>query len=387
MNKVITINLGGNAYQLEEAGYAALGAYLESATARLQGNPDKDEIVADIERAIADKFRALLGSHKSVVETREVAAIIAEMGPVEADRAETTGPGASGADGPGIAGGTGAQGQERPTSQDSTPRRLYRIREGAQVFGVCNGIAAYFNLDPTMVRIAFLLLFALMGVGLPLYLVLMFVIPEAATPEQKTAAYGPPPTAQDFIRRAREGYYETMKDFPDRKVRKEWRRRFRRQMRWNAEQWRQNWQSGWGPQGPGHPGVVVALPFLSLLHGVVTILWVCASISLLATGSLLGKPLPASVPLWGAALLLLVAYGILVAPLKAARRACYWGGAQRHPGWSLVFLVDAALWVAIFAVLLWLATHYFPELREAVRTLPTLVQQAASDIRAWWKSK
>ena len=61
MNKVITINLGGTAYQLEEGGYDALRAYLETATARLQGNPDRDEILSDIEQAIAEKFRALLG--------------------------------------------------------------------------------------------------------------------------------------------------------------------------------------------------------------------------------------------------------------------------------------------------------------------------------------
>jgi len=63
MNKVITINLDGTAYQLEEGGYDALRSYLESASARLQGNPDRDEILSDIERAMAEKFRALLGSH------------------------------------------------------------------------------------------------------------------------------------------------------------------------------------------------------------------------------------------------------------------------------------------------------------------------------------
>jgi hypothetical protein len=53
MNKVITINLGGTAYQLEEGGYDALRAYLEAAAARLQGNPDREEILSDIEGAIS----------------------------------------------------------------------------------------------------------------------------------------------------------------------------------------------------------------------------------------------------------------------------------------------------------------------------------------------
>ena len=83
MNKVITINLNGVAYQLEEGGYDALRAYLDHAARRLEGNPDKDEIITDIEQAIADKFRALLGAHKTVVNTKEVTGVIAEMGPVE----------------------------------------------------------------------------------------------------------------------------------------------------------------------------------------------------------------------------------------------------------------------------------------------------------------
>lgn len=97
MNKVITINLGGNAYQLEEGGYDALRDYLGTAAARLQDNPDREEILSDIERAIADKFRTLLASYKTVVEAKEVAAVLAEMGPIETDTGEsaTDGAGAS----------------------------------------------------------------------------------------------------------------------------------------------------------------------------------------------------------------------------------------------------------------------------------------------------
>src|ERR1035437_9742525 len=88
MNRVITINLNGIAYQLEESGYEALRTYLDNAARRLDGNPDKDEIMADIEQAMADKFRAVLGANKTVVITKEVTEVIAEMGPVEGDGAD-----------------------------------------------------------------------------------------------------------------------------------------------------------------------------------------------------------------------------------------------------------------------------------------------------------
>ena len=246
MNKVITINLGGNAYQLEEGGYDALRAYLETAAARLQGNPDRDEILSDIERAIAEKFRALLASHKTVVETKEVAAVLAEMGPIEADPGE--------ADGRRVPGGAqrtrrgGRQNEQRGAAD--TPRRLYRIHEGAMIAGVCNGIAAYVNIDPTLVRLAFVLLTMFWGTGLLVYVVMAIVVPEARSPEEKAAASGDPSTAQEFIRRAKEGYYEAMKGFPDRKARREWKRRFKREMRANADQWRYNWHSYWAEHAP-----------------------------------------------------------------------------------------------------------------------------------------
>ena len=83
MQKVITINLNGNAYQLDETAYGLLVAYLDGAELQLKDNPDKAEIIADLEQAIADKCNRILGPHKTVVTTAEVHQIIDEMGPVE----------------------------------------------------------------------------------------------------------------------------------------------------------------------------------------------------------------------------------------------------------------------------------------------------------------
>ena len=82
MNKVITINLNGNAYQLDEAGYEALRTYLDDAAARLKDNPDRAEILLDLEQAIGEKCQRYLGSHKNVVSAVEVRQIISDMGPV-----------------------------------------------------------------------------------------------------------------------------------------------------------------------------------------------------------------------------------------------------------------------------------------------------------------
>ena len=84
MQKVITINLNGNAYQLDESGYEALHQYLADASRALQSNPDRAEIVSDLEQAIADKCQRFLGPNKTVITAGEVEQIVREMGPIDA---------------------------------------------------------------------------------------------------------------------------------------------------------------------------------------------------------------------------------------------------------------------------------------------------------------
>ncbi|HWZ95079.1 MAG TPA: PspC domain-containing protein [Opitutaceae bacterium] len=387
MNKVITINLGGTAYQLEEGGYDTLRTYLETAAARLQGNPDRDEIMSDIEQAIGEKFRALLGSHKTVVITKEVTAVLDEMGPIEDDSGAGVDPRAGEAKARAETGESGPAQTERPPGQMGAPKRFYRIKDGAMLAGVCNGIAAYFNIDPTLVRLAFILLLMVWGTGVLVYFVLAIVVPKARSPEEKAAACGEPFTAQEFIRRAKEGYYGAMKDFPDRKARREWKRRFKQEMRANRDQWRHNWHRYWSESGDVHPRAGIALPLLSVLHGAAAILWGCALISLLATGAVFGIVLSSIVPIWIAVLVMLIAYKIFVWPLKAARRVCYYG--YGRPRWAspFVFMLDALIWLAVMAVLLWLGSRYLPQLGEAIRNIPSVAHDAVHQIRQWWTGK
>ena len=59
MHKVVTINLNGQAYQFDEDAYERIRAYLGRAEAQLHDNPDRAEILADLEQAIADKCAPL----------------------------------------------------------------------------------------------------------------------------------------------------------------------------------------------------------------------------------------------------------------------------------------------------------------------------------------
>lgn len=180
MQKVITINLNGNAYQLDEHGYEALRAYLQHAEAQLGGNPDAAEIMRDVEQSVAEKCLRVLGPGKTVVTTAEVEQILREIGPVESSADTSQGPHASAA------------------SSTPPPKRLYQIREGAMLSGVANGLAAYFNVDPSIVRVAFAVaaVFEMTSENRPpvltvgLYLLLMFLVPYAKTSEERAAAQG-----------------------------------------------------------------------------------------------------------------------------------------------------------------------------------------------------
>lgn len=57
-------------------------------------------------------------------------------------------------------------------------KRLQRPVNGKMIAGVCAGIANYFNIDPTIVRIIYVLMFFMLGTGILLYLILWLVIPQ-----------------------------------------------------------------------------------------------------------------------------------------------------------------------------------------------------------------
>jgi phage shock protein PspC (stress-responsive transcriptional regulator) len=68
---------------------------------------------------------------------------------------------------------------------DYKPRseRLYRSRQDRMVSGVCGGLAQYFNVDPVLVRVAFVALGVATGVGLLAYIILAIVVPERPSDE------------------------------------------------------------------------------------------------------------------------------------------------------------------------------------------------------------
>jgi phage shock protein PspC (stress-responsive transcriptional regulator) len=369
MQKVINISLNGIAYQLEEPGYNLLHAYLERAESRLKDSPDRAEVTADLEQAIGEKCRAVLGPHKTVVNTAEVEKIIEEMGPVESADEKAAGAAAEAA--------AGTAGSASSQSFSPPPRkRLFQIREGAMWSGVCNGIAAYLNVDVTWVRIAFVLLTIFSsGFWFLVYLVMMFVVPTANTPEDRAAAFGMPFNTEELISRAKKNFEEFGQTY-------RWRREWRRQQRhWNRQFRHMNEQirnaTAQVAPGVGTTGRVLSsvfVPIAALIGAVLFVVFILSIFSLVTQHSIFGWGLPHGMPWWVGIVGLVLLYTAISTPLRMIRHG---GQGGRHNGWGAL---HALMWIAFTVLLFWGAYTFFPGVRELVDSLMWAANLTATTI-------
>lgn len=70
-------------------------------------------------------------------------------------------------------------------------KRLYRDKSDVRIAGVCSGIGKYLDVDPTAIRLAFVLLFFIGGGGLWIYLILWIIMPFEPTQKQNIVEVEP----------------------------------------------------------------------------------------------------------------------------------------------------------------------------------------------------
>jgi phage shock protein C len=171
MKRVILVDLAGQPgqFRLHEDAYDNLREYLDRARTRLGTEVDATEVLEDLERAICARLVALGAAADRVFAADEIADVLDQVGMVEGATGE----------------GESASASTRPPRHGgSRPgrRRLYRIIQGQQIAGVCNGLSAYADVDVAWVRTIFLAATVVTaGVFLVVYLAMMFILPVAAT--------------------------------------------------------------------------------------------------------------------------------------------------------------------------------------------------------------
>jgi phage shock protein PspC (stress-responsive transcriptional regulator) len=214
MKTAISVDLGGTSYSLDQEAFLTLHAYLDRAAERLGEHPDRDEVLAGLERAIGAKL-ARGGERSAPIGGAEMAARLREVGKVDGprlgpERAEERSDVESGRDEQRAGSGDQATGDSdfdpgSPVYHDRDsatypvsytdgprPRRLYRLDDGKKIAGVCTGIAAYAGLDVGLVRALVVLAAFFTGFFLvvALYVGLMFLVPLARTSTEIAAAHG-----------------------------------------------------------------------------------------------------------------------------------------------------------------------------------------------------
>lgn len=173
MKKVININFQGTIIPIEESSYELLKQYIESLRRYFSQEEGSNEIVNDIESRISELFNERLKAGSTCITDNDVNAIIKNIGrPEDLEENELSGE----------AEGTFSENKEYKDENSSfnfnnyRNKTLYRDENNKVLGGVCSGIAAYFNIDPVIVRILFVL-FGFTGVGFLLYLTLWVFVP------------------------------------------------------------------------------------------------------------------------------------------------------------------------------------------------------------------
>jgi hypothetical protein len=121
------------------------------------------------------------------------------------------------------------------------------------------------------------------------------------------------------------------------------------------------------------------LPVFGLVHMALFLIMAAMMVSLVNTGGILTWRLPSDVPLWAGALILLIAYQIIVSPVRAVQQWSWHSSAAAQP--ALFAFWNAVVWLIGLAFVLWIASNHVPEIHAFVRKTPELIRDFTQALR------
>lgn len=163
------INLAGLVFTIDDDACLKLENYLNSIERHFGSKEERQEILDDIESRIAELFQTMLNKSKEVISIEDITKVIEILGMPEQFDDET-----------------------EQTSKHSEKQfhhrkaqRLYRDPDNRILGGVCTGLGSYFNIDPVILRVLFVIFaFFAMG-GAIVYIILWAVLPPANSVNEK----------------------------------------------------------------------------------------------------------------------------------------------------------------------------------------------------------
>lgn len=186
MKKTFSININGLLFNIDEDAFEKLSDYLKTLKKHFKNTEGGEDIVADIEARIAEILKTRLKDLQQIIGMSDVDFAIDTLGqPFEMDEESDVNP-------------------TKKSRRSHSNKRIFRDPDNQIFGGVAAGLAAYFNIDKTIIRLLFVLSILIGGVGLVIYLTLWILTPYASTTAEKIEMEGETVDIKNIEKKVRE---------------------------------------------------------------------------------------------------------------------------------------------------------------------------------------
>ena len=184
MKRILNAGIGGKNFVMDEDAYSRMELYLTEFRKKLSDS-ESAEVMDDLEQRIAELFEGEIGMTGQVVTLNMVGKVISQLGLPDGSAFmadDFSGPHPDGA---------------------KVEKKLYRDDDGKTIAGICSGLALYFDIDVTLIRILMLVLLLGGSIGFWIYVILWIAVPKADTAARKCEMRGWPVNAENMAKISR----------------------------------------------------------------------------------------------------------------------------------------------------------------------------------------
>lgn len=203
MKQVVNVSIGNKSFIVETEAYNYLSNYLN--TYKAFGGSQSEQTMNDLEERIAEILSNQISQVRNVVTLQMVRDVASQIGLPDGSAYNPSGnqnANQNNQQGGGYSYQDSYTGPFNTTyaymGPEGVQKRLYRDSDHRSIAGVCAGLGAYFNIEPLLFKIIFLILFFVIGGGLLCYIILWILLPKAVTPAEKCELRGLPKTAENL---------------------------------------------------------------------------------------------------------------------------------------------------------------------------------------------
>lgn len=180
MNKVLSIEIAGQVFWIEVDAYDVLDDYLKKLKAQLAEDECNAEIIKDIELRLAELLFEFHSDDKNSITLEQIEDVIEQVGFIDSEFGD----------------------------DEEVARKSFLDPDNKIVGGVCSGLALRFQVPAIVLRLVFIALIPLFGLGIALYLIFWVSLDSISSRSTALAAVGRPRTAKHLA------LYEERKEKP-----------------------------------------------------------------------------------------------------------------------------------------------------------------------------